>query len=97
MKHHRCQQETDTLCTTINRPRKTTSLATKMEIQIQTEQMFEHISGHASDGLLCYASKDGVSCLCKEGGAYTCCSICSGERKEVTLSVQNALKHRKKQ
>lgn len=75
MKHHGRQQEADTLCTTINRPCETTRLSSKVEVQIQSKQVLEYISSDTSNGLLCHASKNGISCFCKERCTYTCCSI----------------------
>lgn len=66
MEHHRRQQETDTLCSAIDRSCETTSLATQMEIKIQPQKMVKNVAGNFPDSLLGHSGKNRVPKLLKE-------------------------------
>jgi hypothetical protein len=58
---HRGQEEADAFSTTINRTGETTSLSGKVEIEIQSQEMFKDIRSHLPDCFLGNTSKDRIA------------------------------------
>ena len=75
MKDHGSQEETDAFCPPINRSCETASLPRKMEVEVQFQQMVEHVASDLPDGFLCYLCKDCVPKFLEESSAYPSCAV----------------------
>lgn len=75
MKDHRSQKKADAFSTTVDSAGQTSGLAGKMEIEIQSQQMFKYIRSHFSYGLLGNASEDRVAEFLEQCGPNPCDTI----------------------
>ena len=61
MKHHGCQQETNSLGSAVNCASQATGLAGEVEVEVQSQKMLEDITRHFPDSLLRDAREDCVT------------------------------------
>lgn len=82
MEHHRCQQETNTLCSAVNCSRKTTGLATQMEVEVQSQKMVENVAGDFPNSCLGDSCEDSISKFLRHARSYPGDTICEVKSDE---------------
>jgi hypothetical protein len=74
MENHGSEEETDAFSTAVNCTGQTSSLPREVEVEIQSQQMFENIRSHLPNCLLRDASKDRIAEFlekCSSNSRYT--------------------------
>lgn len=76
MKHHRRQQETNTLGSSVNCSCKTPGLSTQVKVKIQTQKVIENIARNFSNRFLRDAGKYSVPQFLEYRSANSRGSVC---------------------
>jgi hypothetical protein len=75
MEDHGSQQKANTLSSTVNGTGQTASLAREVEVEVQSQEVFEDIAGHLPDGLLRDTRKHCIAKFLEDSRSDSGCAV----------------------